>query len=124
MGSLTKDEAVDCSLTMTVLRQLQDRGVISSNVESSYFSNSSRAFVTRMTNAIEKDEGLGGLLGVLSQDGEFLKTSYVTAFKNETSVPAKMAMLKTKFASCEPFASEYLGEGNVSIDWSVAGVVT
>jgi len=109
MGSMTKNEAVDCSLTMSA-----------SNVDGSYFSKSSRAFVTRMTNAVDKDEGLAGLLGLMSEEAEFLQTPYVTALQAETHLPTKTAMLKSKFASCEPFSSEYLGEDDVNIDWSVA----
>lgn len=120
MGSMTKNEAVDCSLTMSALGKLQEGRVISSNVDGSYFSKSSRAFVTRMTNAVDKDEGLAGLLGLMSEEAEFLQTPYVTALQAETHLPTKTAMLKSKFASCEPFSSEYLGEDDVNIDWSVA----
>ena len=120
MGSLTKDEAVDCSLTMTIMKKLQEGGVVSSNVESGYFSKSSRAFVTRMTNAVEKEEGLTGLLGIMSKEGEFLKTPFTTRLENEADLPAKTELLRSKFESCEPFSSKYLGNDHVQVNWSNA----
>lgn len=120
MGSLTKDEAVDCSLTMTIVKKLQEGGVVSSNVESGYFSKSSRAFVTRMTNAVEKEEGLTGLLGIMSKEGEFLKTPFTTRLENEADLPAKTELLRSKFESCEPFSSKYLGNDHVQVNWSNA----
>lgn len=123
MGSLTKDEAVDCSLTVTILQKLQETGVISSNVETSYFTKSSRAFVTRMTNAVESEEGFSGLLDIaLKKNKDFLNTPYATRLGNETNLPAKTVMLRSKFESCEPFSSKYLGVDDVRIDWSGAEV--
>ena len=122
MGSMTKNEAVDCSLTMSALGKLQEGRVISSNVETSYFAKSSRAFVTRMTNAIESEEGFSGLLDIaLKKNKDFLNTPYATRLQNETNLPAKTALLKSKFESCEPFSSKYLGVDDVQVDWSGAG---